>query len=513
MVLIGGALAIWGIHNSSDPYEHRIIDNVTVAGVNVGGMTKRQAVSAVKATVGDSYQTTDMVLILPDARFTFSPTDTGASLDVKAAVNAAYALGREGTPEEQIAAFDASLSGDLTLPLSPYLHLKEEQIRTVLDDYAQSFTGKYIPTGYTLEGQRPVLEETGFDENAPCQTLILTRGTPGFGLDMDVIFDRVLDAYNRRQFEVVVNDMVTEGTPEPLDLDAIAREICVEPVSAQLDRDTMTAVPGSYGYTFDMEEAKKVTANLGSGESAQISMAYQYPDILSEEVYFQDILGFCQTPHGDNANRNENLRLACASLNGVIIQPGETLSYNETLGQRTAENGYKPAPAYSGTNLVDSIGGGICQVSSTLYLSSLFAELETVDRINHGYPANYLPAGLDATVSWGSPDLKIKNNYDMPVKLLAEEADGTVRVWIMGVETRDYYVKMEFHAGGSYAKTYTCRYDRVTNQLVSREEDRYSAYMTTQLSAAGEIGPDQYYSNGLVRDCGIAEPPSQRIKP
>ena len=208
-------------------------------------------------------------------------------------------------------------------------------------------------------------------------------------------------------------------------------------------------------------------------------MEYIPPTVSEEDAWFQDTLGYCKTEYTDNENRNENLRLACEKLNELILQPGQTLSYNETLGKRTREAGYLPAPAYSGTELVDEVGGGICQVSSTLYLSSLFAELTVVERRNHGFPASYIPLGLDATVNWGTTDLKLRNDYDLPVKILAEVSDGFVKIRIMGVEQRDYYVKMEYRVDDhpSYAAAYRCRYDRETDEEISRVLDHTSIYL------------------------------------
>ena len=90
------------------------------------------------------------------------------------------------------------------------------------------------------------------------------------------------------------------------------------------------------------------------------------PDIMGEDALFQDVLGEYETKHNTNENRNTNLRLLCQALDGHIVQPGDTFSYNEVVGERTAEKGYLPAPAYSGRGLVDSIGGGVCQGSTTL---------------------------------------------------------------------------------------------------------------------------------------------------
>ncbi len=255
--------------------------------------------------------------------------------------------------------------------------------------------------------------------------------------------------------------------------------LAVPPVNPDLNRQTLELIPGKKGYGFDLEEAASLLEQTADDELTRVPMKYLDPELSEQDVWYQDTLGYCKTEHTDNENRNENLRLACAKLDGIILQPGDVLSYNETLGQRTQAAGYKPAPAYSGTELVDEIGGGICQVSSTLYLSSLFAELKIVERKNHGFPANYIPLGLDATVNWGTTDLKIRNDYDLPVKIRAEVSDGYVKVRIMGVERRDYQVKMEYRVDDhpSYAAAYRCHYDLETGELISRELDHTSIYL------------------------------------
>lgn len=484
--------------SKSDPYGNKILKNVSVAGIDVGGMTKGEAVRAVKDAIGDSYAKTDMVVNLPGETLVLSPSDIGVSFDAKSAVAAAFSFGRTGTAEEQREAFASAASGNYAVELLPYLNMNTDKIRSALEEYASQYSGKYVPSGYALDGEMPSLDPKSFDENTPCQTLVLTVGTPGFCLDMDSVFQQILECYNSHTFVLNFNEDSPEATPAPLDLDAIFREVTIDPVEPVIDRKTFSSTTGSYGYTFDLAKAKSLVSKAGYGDTLSVPMEYDPPKLVGDEVYFQDVLGYCLTPHGANENRNANLRLACAALNGLVIQPGETISYNETLGERTAENGYKPAPAYSGTNLVDSIGGGICQVSSTLYLASLFAELETVDRINHGYPVNYIPPGLDATVSWGSPDLKIKNDSHLPVKIVAEEADGFVKIWIMGTELRDYTVKMEFSAGGRYAIANKLRFNAEGEQILKEMVCR-SAYMNDNLSAAGKIGSGEAYINGMVK--------------
>jgi vancomycin resistance protein YoaR len=207
------------------------------------------------------------------------------------------------------------------------------------------------------------------------------------------------------------------------------------------------------------------------------------PEIYGEGVYFRNLLGSCETKHNTNENRNTNLRILCEALNGKIIQPGEEFSYNECLGERTEEKGYKPAPAYSGSRLVDSVGGGVCQGSSTLYNCVLLADLEVVTRLCHGATVSYLPIGLDAAVNWGTTDFVFRNNWNFPVKIEAEVSDGYVKMKILGTDEKDYYIKMtsgydDSHDGYITAVSYKNKYSKETDELISKEREAFSTYYT-----------------------------------
>ena len=124
-----------------------------------------------------------------------------------------------------------------------------------------------------------------------------------------------------------------------------------------------------------------------------------------------------------------------------------------------------------------------------------------------------MPIGLDATVSWGAPDLKLKNNKDFPIKLVAEVSDGFVRVWIMGTETRDYYVRMAFGSStDGYARSYYCRYDNQTHELISREDAALSSYLSVSVATSGEIGSDEAYVNGNIRQQPACAPSAETLE-
>lgn len=476
-VALACALGIPAVTRIMDPYNGQIVSDVSVGGVEIGGLTKGEAKKALQAAFGEQFSQKTMEINFSEAgtvleklnirypanSLLISPEESHAKLDAAAAVKAAYALGR------------TDLDGSRTMSLLPYLGLDEAAIRSVADSYAQQLAQLYQDSSYTIQGTAP--DVTNYDESTPCQTVTLFRGYPGIEIDADALYAEILEGYNTGSFAVSYQGTVSAKKPVSPDLDGLWEQTRLAPEDPSVDLTNYQVIPGVHGYEFDLAEARQQFQNLAYGESALISLHYTDPEIADEDAYFQDVLGHCETPHGDNENRNGNLRKACGMLDGLVLQPGQELSYNEALGPRTKELGWLPAPAYSGTKLVDSPGGGICQVSSTLYLASVYSELTIVERRNHGYPVSYIPLGMDATVSWGFADLKIRNDSPMPVKIQAEESDGYVRISILGTETRDYDVEMSYTVGGRYVRTYMSKIDKETGEVISKEPYALSGYM------------------------------------
>lgn len=476
-VALACALGIPAVTRIMDPYNGQIVSDVSVGGVEIGGLTKGEAKKALQAAFGEQFSQKTMEINFSEAgtvleklnirypanSLLISPEESHAKLDAAAAVKAAYALGR------------TDLDGSRTMSLLPYLGLDEAAIRSVADSYAQQLSQLYQDSSYTVTGDAP--DVTHFDESIPCQTVTLFRGYPGIEIDADALYNEILEGYNTGSFAVSYQGTVSAKKPVSPDLDGLWEQTRLAPENPSVDLTSHQVIPGVHGYEFDLAEARQQFQNLAYGESALIPLHYTDPEIVDEDAYFQDVLGHCETPHGDNENRNANLRKACGMLDGLVLKPGEELSYNQVLGERTKELGWLPAPAYSGTRLIDSPGGGICQVSSTLYLASVYSELTIVERRNHGYPVSYIPLGMDATVSWGFTDLKIRNDSPMPVKIQAEESDGYVRISILGTETRDYNVEMSYTVGGRYVRTYMSKIDKETGEVISKEPYALSGYI------------------------------------
>ena len=491
-----------------------ILDNVIIADVNIGGKTPEEAKVLVQRQTDLTYPYEDMVVRFPDEDLHLTPANTGVTLDIDQIIADAYKYGRMGTWAENRAVREAAPNTELRLELGDYLSLNTDYIQAQLDAYEAAHTSEYADATVTVEGERPALDAANFDENAACQTIVVYTGNPGRTVDMTGIFERIVEAYGNNEFLVTADVVPTEELPEAVDLEPLYAEHYVEPVDATMDRKTFKVVDESYGYEFDLEAAQALLAEAEYDTTVEIPFTFVKPGMVASDLegkLFRDTLSSYKTAHSANSNRTHNLKLACAAINGRVLMPGEKLDYNTALGKRTAEKGYKEAIGYTNGASVNQLGGGICQVSSTLYYCTLIADLQIDVRRAHSYVSDYMPLGMDATVSWGGPDFAFTNNTDYPIRIEAWVSGGYVNVKIIGTNTKNYKVKMEYEvlstsksqteykkmtaaeakAAGYYdgqviqtaydgcsVKTYKCKYDLNTGKLISRTYEATSNYTT-----------------------------------
>lgn len=459
----------------TDPNDCRIFDGVTIGGLDVSGMTKREARDAMTAALAESLYSHPLTVVLPEETLTLTTEDLSAKVAVRDAVRDAYSCGRkEDSPVREFG-------------LMPYLELNETGIRAKLEAYAAQYDTELRQPEWKLSGDQPDLSTGSYDPNAPGQLLVLTKGVPSVHLDTAQVYGEILAACNKaivlcEENRFSISPEVTpDAVPEELDLSAIHTQTAIAPVDDSLDMVTYGFVNGSYGYAFDLEEARQALEAAPNGQTTAISMEITEPEILGDQVYFLDVLGHCETKHTDDENRNTNLRLLCEALDGVILQPGQEFSYNETVGERTEEKGYKPATAYSGTRMIKDIGGGVCQGSTTLYNCALLADLEILERVCHGAKVGYITLGLDAAVNWNTKtDLRFKNNFNFPMMIKAEVSDGYVKMQLLGTDEKDYYIEMRCgnsqEGNVTYAVSYKVKYDKETGEQISKDREAFSTY-------------------------------------
>jgi len=549
VLLLGIIAGIWFLSGNVGD-DGLILSNVTAAGVNLGGMTKKEAETALHRVTDLTYTSENMVIELPDTILELSPADTGAKLDVEAVIEEAYNYGRTGTKAEREQMKAEALNSAHPIALLPYLNLNLDYIRGQLDEYGSKFNSEFAPSSATVEGEMPELDASkeNFDPEAPGQMLIIEMGNPGRYVDIEKIYNQVLDAYSFNTFLVTVEMEEEETMPEAIDLVALEEMYCTEPVDAAMDTETFEVTSEIYGYGFDKETAISLLEEAVYGDTIELPLQMIAPTVIGEELsglLFRDVLAEYATEHTDDKNRNTNLTLACAAINGMVLEPGETFDYNKAVGKRTAEKGYKAASAYSGGMTVKSIGGGICQVSSTLYYCTLVADLEIVTRSPHSYVSSYMPMGMDATVSWGGPEFRFKNNTNYPIRIEAEVSDKMVKVKLIGTDEKDYYIKMEYEQissvkptteivdipednnpekykegevistpyTGYTVKTYKCKYDKETGELISREFDRTSTYKHRNKQIAHIVSKETEPTDPPATDPAPTDPPAAPTEP
>ncbi|HWA84223.1 MAG TPA: VanW family protein [Fimbriimonadaceae bacterium] len=190
--------------------------------------------------------------------------------------------------------------------------------------------------------------------------------------------------------------------------------------------------------------ADAVIAGIPSG-SVQLPLQ-EAPKALPDEELdkITDVVSEFSTSFPSyQTSRNTNIRLAAAKLNGCVLLPGQQLSFNDTVGRRTAKGGFREAPVLKNGKHDHDIGGGICQVSTTLYNAALLADMKIVRRNNHSLPSAYVALGRDATVDWGNLDLVIENSSDKPVAVASNYKDGRITFRILGQKDPSISIKIE----------------------------------------------------------------------
>lgn len=232
----------------------------------------------------------------------------------------------------------------------------------------------------------------------------------------------------------------------------IKESVTVQPKNAffKIENDTVTVVKDEPGLTVDEEKLKEEIVKVLWEPQKQKIVHIPVKELRAEKTR-DDLLSmnikvkmaeYSTKFNKAQRERAENIRLAAEKLNGHIIAPNEIFSFNDTVGERTGEKGYKEAPIFFKNETVPGVGGGVCQLSSTIYNLALLTDLEIVERANHSLPVNYVPLGRDATVNYNHIDLKFRNTTGSYLLIFTEVQDGTLTVKFFGDKKFEKNIKV-----------------------------------------------------------------------
>lgn len=278
--------------------------------------------------------------------------------------------------------------------------------------------------------------------------LVILNGTDGYGADMEKVYEDIKLALSTIKTDEKTLIELGPLKAKQLDKDEFFGEYIREPKDAYfINEETLEYAEHVVGIDFDKADAEKIIdKNTESTKPYEIPVKVTYPEItlnvLLGKAFDDTLASYSTTYNPGEIGRTKNVTLAASKINDVILAPGESFSFNRVVGARTYENGFRDAKVYEGNKIVDGMGGGICQVSSTLYNAVLYANLEIVTRRNHSLAVSYVPLGRDATVVYGAIDFVFKNNQKYPVKITASAYGGRLTVAVKGIKVDDTKVEL-----------------------------------------------------------------------
>ena len=449
-------------------YGHAALPNTTVLGLDVSGMSAQEAEQLWQEKGAAALESTAIDLTR-DGQTVGSVTLAELGVTVKP-LYISRAAGCDSASDHPLTVVESGweLLRSYLRPtdVTPQLDVDGAKLTDTCETLADTLDCTLVDGSYRLENG---------------QGLYITKPRDGEKLDggaLRTLLEQRLAARDLSPAECVYR----ERQAAALDVQALHDELEGKTVSAVCDKATGRPTQSHVGVTFDVAAVQSQLDAAAPGAEFLADAEVQFPAVTTEELetaMFRDVLGTSTTKCAGPWGRHQNIRLAAKAINGNIYNPGEEFWYNAAVGQRTEARGFQPAAAYSGGRTVTSIGGGICQVSSTLYYATLLSDLKIVLRYAHMFDPGYMPVtGCDATVSWGGPDFAFRNDTDYPIKIVTSYNDDTneLTVTIMGTRVNDNYVVM-------------------TNQFLSYSEFKV-VYKEDESVSPGDQVVDQYGHNG-----------------
>lgn len=419
-----------------------IAKGVYIKNIDVSGLTREQAKEKINNYIS-SVIPEEIKLTHNGFETSLSTSQLSIYFNTDEAVNMAYNIGKTGNIfQKNLTILQTRLS---KTTIDPGFSIDMDQLKKDLEDISSKLPDKIIESSCYIDGNK----------------LIITKGKVGKTVKVDDSAKYIKQAINDLKIENNSLELLTEdSTPKEIDLDAVYNEIHKEPVNAYYSQNPYVVHPSENGMDFSitLDEAKNMLKE--EKDEYVVPLKVLYPSVTTNMIgteAFPDLLSEFSTKYAaSNKNRTTNLILAAKKINGTVLMPGETFSYNKVVGARTIQAGYKEAPIYVSGRVEDGIGGGICQITTTLYNAVVYANLDIVERSNHQFVPSYAGPSRDATVVYGAIDFKFKNNRDYPIKIACSVSGGIANFKIWGLKSdNDYEVQISSRTTG---KTSTAIY-------------------------------------------------------
>lgn len=415
------------IFSLSNMGNNKIVTGVKIGNIDVSNLSQEEAIDRLKKWQEDLIKS-EITVVYKDMEENIKIEELNIDINIDKLVKEAILIGKSGNIiKDNYDILSALLFGK---KIENEINVSSEKVDKKIENLNSKLPNALEESNYYVEDNH----------------LIITKGKSGVEIEKEKfhnLLKEVIDN-NFKKFTIPVKN----ASPQEINIEKIHQEIYKEMKNAYISENPVEVHPHINGIDFaiSIEEAKKLLEE--EKEEYSIPLVIHIPEItlekLGKEAFPNKLGSFTTRYDASNRNRSTNLELASKKINGTIVLPGEIFSYNKIVGERTIEKGYKEAAVYSGGKVVEGIGGGICQLSSTLYNAVIYANLEITARNNHRFLTSYVTAGRDATVSWGTIDFCFKNTRNYPIKVESIVKNGVATVTIYGMkEEKEYEVIIE----------------------------------------------------------------------
>ena len=408
----------------------KILKGISILGIDISDLTVEEAKTKVNNAIEERFkdENNNLILKIGENETSVTANTFNAKFDIDNAVIEADNIGRNGN----------ILTNNYSI-LFTKLFKKEIKPRLYLDDSLLSDTIKDINS----KMKDAIVDNSYYIEK---NNLIIVKGKAGYIIKTEELKEKIYEQISNIHTNYQIIEIPVEyKEPEPINLQKIHEEIYKEPQDAYVQKNPTVVHPEVNGIDFkiSVEEAEELLKEDKEEYTIPLKITKPKKTInnLGEEAFPDLLATFSTRFDGSNYNRNTNIKLAAKKDNGTVILPGEKFSFNTIVGSRTIEAGFKEGTAYVGGKVVPDVGGGVCQVSSTIYNTALLANMQIVERSNHMFTTGYVAASRDATVYYGSLDFVFKNSRKYPIKMVASANGGVCKVSIYGIkEEKEYEV-------------------------------------------------------------------------
>lgn len=402
----------------------KVYKGVCIGRQDVSGMSRQELKQVLDTKYQAAVDSLDIMLKTEKSELKASYPELGVHYDTEAAAQKAYTIGRYGNIFDRL--HDIAQAGIKGIVLDMPLSFDESK----LDNFVNHFYD--ITLVNVKEGALLITDSN----------VTVRSGSHGENIDK-LKTAKLVKALIEDHKGGIIEPEVIVTPPTKFNVDELYKQISSDPVDAsyQVDNSTLTLIPHIFGRQIDKSRLSDIMSELDQTENTErtLPVTFTKPNITSDvatSLLFKDELAATSTRFStateNGRNRGYNMGIAVAKINNMILAPGQEFSFNEIVGPRDLDHGFKLAHVYSAGKIIDGVGGGICQVSSTMYNAVLTADLKVAERRNHSFTVGYVPLGQDATAYYGGADFRFINSGKWPMKLLATITGNKISFSIRG---------------------------------------------------------------------------------